>query len=96
MNLISSAIVESYDESEVLRSIQIGLLCVQPYPEDRPTMSYVVLMLSSNIELPKPKQPGFFIDRKVQESDSSSSQYFDISLSKRLTMQYIAQLNSST
>ncbi|WOH12090.1 hypothetical protein DCAR_0831589 [Daucus carota subsp. sativus] len=87
VNLISSAIVESYDESEVLRSIQIGLLCVQPYPEDRPTMSFVVLMLSSNIELPSPKQPGFFIDRKAQESDSSSSQYFDISLSKRLTMQ---------
>lgn len=89
MNLISSAIVESYDQSEVLRSIQIGLLCVQPYPEDRPTMSFVVLMLSSNIELPKPTQPGFFTERKAQGSDSSS-QYSELSLSRRLPLQYVA------
>lgn len=90
MNLISSAIVESYDQSEVLRSIQIGLLCVQPYPEDRPTMSFVVLMLSSNIELPKPTQPGFFTERKNRESDSSSSQYSELSLSRSMPLQYIA------
>ncbi|KAL8103315.1 G-type lectin S-receptor-like serine/threonine-protein kinase At4g27290 [Apium graveolens] len=90
VNLISSAIVESYDESEVLRTIQIGLLCVQPYPEDRPTMSFVVLMLSSNIELPKPTQPGFFTERKNRHSDSSSSQYSELSLSKTMPLQYIA------
>ena len=51
---------------------------------------FVVSMLSSNIELSKPKQPDFFVDRKTQEPDSSSSQYFNISLSERLTIQYIA------
>lgn len=90
MKLISSAIMEPYDQSEVLRSIQIGLLCVQPYPEDRPTMSFVVLMLSSNMELPKPTQPGFFTERKTQELDSSSSQCSEFSVSKRLPSLYIA------
>ena len=47
----------SYDQSQLIRAIQIGLLCVQPRPEDRPTMSMVVLMLTSDIELPQPKDP---------------------------------------
>ncbi|KAL8127223.1 hypothetical protein AgCh_014219 [Apium graveolens] len=58
---------------EVFRAIQIGLLCVQQYPADRPTMATVVLMLTSEIPLPQPKQPGFFIERKLHEGDSSSS-----------------------
>ncbi|XP_063940361.1 G-type lectin S-receptor-like serine/threonine-protein kinase SRK isoform X2 [Daucus carota subsp. sativus] len=47
----------SYDQSQLIRAIKIGLLCVQPRPEDRPTMSMVVLMLTSDIELPQPKDP---------------------------------------
>ncbi|EEF33510.1 S-locus-specific glycoprotein S6 precursor, putative [Ricinus communis] len=42
-------------------------------PDDRPTMSTVVLMLTSDISLPQPKEPGFFTERKVFEQDSSSS-----------------------
>ncbi|KAL1823398.1 hypothetical protein ACET3Z_010176 [Daucus carota] len=57
---------------EVFRAIQIGLLCVQQYPADRPTMATVVLMLTSELPLPQPKQPGFFIERNVHEGDSSS------------------------
>ncbi|KAK1391758.1 Receptor-like serine/threonine-protein kinase [Heracleum sosnowskyi] len=60
-------------EFEVFRAIQIGLLCVQQYPADRPTMATVVLMLTSEIPLPQPKQPGFFIERKLHEGDSSTS-----------------------
>ncbi|XP_066353098.1 cysteine-rich receptor-like protein kinase 15 [Miscanthus floridulus] len=36
-----------YSESEVLNCIEIGLLCVQENPADRPDASAVVLMLSS-------------------------------------------------
>ena len=50
----------SYDQSQLIRAIQIGLLCVQPRPEDRPTMSTVVLMLTSDIELPQPKDPSLY------------------------------------
>ncbi|KAJ9542963.1 LOW QUALITY PROTEIN: hypothetical protein OSB04_029469 [Centaurea solstitialis] len=47
--------------SEVQRTIHIGLLCVQNLAEDRPTMSYVVRMLSGDGLLPPPKQPAFFV-----------------------------------
>ncbi|KAL8127209.1 G-type lectin S-receptor-like serine/threonine-protein kinase At4g27290 [Apium graveolens] len=57
---------------EVFRAIQIGLLCVQQYPADRPTMATVVLMLTSKIPLAQPKQPGFFIERKLHEGESLS------------------------
>ncbi|KAK7328006.1 hypothetical protein VNO77_22100 [Canavalia gladiata] len=47
--------------SELLRCLQVGLLCVQNLPEDRPTMSSVVFMLSNeSIALAQPKKPGFF------------------------------------
>ncbi|XP_010247747.1 PREDICTED: G-type lectin S-receptor-like serine/threonine-protein kinase At4g27290 isoform X2 [Nelumbo nucifera] len=59
---------------EVVRCIHVGLLCVQQNTEDRPTMSSVVLMLSSGCSLPKPQQPGFFAQRyPVMAPDSSSS-----------------------
>ena len=50
---------------EVIRCIQVGLLCVQQRPEDRPDMSSVVLMLNGEKLLPKPKVPGFYIERGV-------------------------------
>ncbi|KAL8127219.1 G-type lectin S-receptor-like serine/threonine-protein kinase At4g27290 [Apium graveolens] len=67
-------------EIEVLRAIIIGLLCVQQYPADRPTMSSVVLMLTSEIPLPQPKQPGFFTERRLHEEDtmSYSSNYISV------------------
>ncbi|KAF6159112.1 hypothetical protein GIB67_032729 [Kingdonia uniflora] len=52
--------------SEELRCIHVGILCVQEDPEDRPTMSSVLLMLGSkDILLPEPKRPGFYNDRVV-------------------------------
>ncbi|GJY54467.1 G-type lectin S-receptor-like serine/threonine-protein kinase [Tanacetum coccineum] len=50
----------SYVESEILRSIHIGLLCVQHHAKDRPTMSSVILMFDQDGALPRPKQPAFF------------------------------------
>jgi len=64
---------EEYCVREVLRSIQVGLLCVQQSPEDRPNMSSVVLMLASEGALPQPKQPGYFTERTVVEAKYSSS-----------------------
>ena len=58
--------------SEVLRSINVGLLCVQRFPDDRPSMHSVVLMLSSEGALPRPKEPCFFTDRSMMEASSSS------------------------
>ncbi|KAI6675918.1 hypothetical protein NL676_036714 [Syzygium grande] len=51
--------IASYKTAEVLRSIHVALLCVQQCPEDRPSMSAVIMMLGSDNELPSPKEPGF-------------------------------------
>ncbi|CAN1239380.1 G-type lectin S-receptor-like serine/threonine-protein kinase At4g27290, partial [Linum grandiflorum] len=58
--------------TEVVRCIHVGLLCVQQKPDDRPSMSSVVVMLSSDILLPQPKQPGFFTERNVPATEFSS------------------------
>ncbi|XP_052114851.1 receptor-like serine/threonine-protein kinase SD1-8 isoform X1 [Arachis duranensis] len=74
LELIDSSIDNSYSSSEVLRCVQVGLLCVQERAEDRPTMSSVVLMLSSETaSMPQPKNPGFCLGRNPMETDSSSS-----------------------
>ncbi|XP_062074646.1 G-type lectin S-receptor-like serine/threonine-protein kinase At4g27290 isoform X2 [Humulus lupulus] len=60
-------------ESQVLRCIQVGLLCVQKFPADRPTMASVVVMLSNErAELPWPKEPAFFLERSSIVEDTKS------------------------
>ncbi|KAG5235831.1 S locus glycop domain-containing protein/B lectin [Salix suchowensis] len=73
LELAEKSKVEIHYLSEVLRSIHVGLLCVQEHPENRPNMSYVVLMLGNEDELPQPKQPGFFTGRDLVEASSSST-----------------------
>ncbi|KAK9267456.1 hypothetical protein L1049_009882 [Liquidambar formosana] len=74
LELMDPSAGDSYSPNEVLRCIQVGLLCVQERAEDRPTMSSVVLMLSSETAaLPQPRHPGFCLGRKPTETDSSSS-----------------------
>ncbi|WCJ29691.1 G-type lectin S-receptor-like serine/threonine-protein kinase B120 [Euphorbia peplus] len=66
MELMDPLILEAEDsddsEKEVMQLIQLGLLCVQDNPEDRPTMSQIVIILTNetpNFDLPAPKQPTF-------------------------------------
>ncbi|CAL5335867.1 unnamed protein product [Camellia sinensis] len=73
LELINEALWDSCYLIEVLRSIHVGLLCVQQCPKDRPSMSSVVLMLGSEGPLPQAKQPGFFTERNVLEAGCSSS-----------------------
>ena len=64
MELSYTSLEDSHSRSQILRCIQVGLLCVQKFPEDRPIMSYVYSMLTNEeATLPQPKQPGFFIER---------------------------------
>ena len=60
LEVVAAPISDTRNSHEIIRSIHVGLLCVQHSPEDRPNMSNVVLMLSSEDPLPQPKQPGFF------------------------------------
>jgi hypothetical protein len=73
LELINEPEQDSCTLSEIIRCIHVGLLCVQKRPEDRPNMSSVIVMLSSGISLPQPKQPGFFTERNLPERESSSS-----------------------
>ena len=60
MEIVEQTLKESCNESEVLKCIHVGLLCVQEKAIDRPAMSSVFLMLSNeNVGLPIPKQPAF-------------------------------------
>ena len=70
---MTTSLRDSCVVSEVLRSIHVGLLCVQHHAEDRPTMLSVVLMLISEGALPPPKQPAFFTEEIIRELDSVSS-----------------------
>ncbi|GMJ10249.1 hypothetical protein like AT4G27290 [Hibiscus trionum] len=86
LDVADDFLVNTGDLSELLRCIRISLLCVQQHPEERPSMSSVVHMLGSHNELPLPKQPGFLLNKKHVEPDSStdmdaSSSRNEISLS---------------
>ncbi|XP_059438061.1 G-type lectin S-receptor-like serine/threonine-protein kinase At4g27290 isoform X2 [Corylus avellana] len=80
MELIDELAGDLFTLSNVLRHIHVGLLCVQQKPTDRPNMSSVVQMLSSESLLPKPRQPGFFTDSF--EADPSSVKHTTCSANK--------------
>jgi hypothetical protein len=64
-----SVLAKTCIDNEVVRCINIGLLCVQEDAADRPTMSTVVVMLASDtMTLPKPKQPAFSIGRMTSKT----------------------------
>lgn len=61
LDFVDPKLEGAYSEGEVLRCIQIGLLCVQEDPEERPIMTTVVLMFSSySVTLGQPQQPAFY------------------------------------
>lgn len=69
--LLDPTVVNSCTMSELLLCIQVGLLCVQENPEDRPSMSDVVSMLGNErTVLPSPKQPALSTYLNVGEIDS--------------------------
>ncbi|CAA7054650.1 unnamed protein product [Microthlaspi erraticum] len=77
LEIVDPIIVDSSSSTfrprEILRCIQIGLLCVQERAEDRPTMSSVVLMLGSETTaIPQPKAPGYCVGRSPLDTESSS------------------------
>ncbi|KAK3426732.1 hypothetical protein EUGRSUZ_F03110 [Eucalyptus grandis] len=80
MQLLDKLVQNSCSTSEALRSIHIGLLCVQRCLNDRPSMSTVVMMLGSDIELPLPKEPGFFNERNLLQENPSQSQPNEITM----------------
>ncbi|CAN6684303.1 unnamed protein product [Malus baccata var. baccata] len=73
LELLDTSIEDSITLHEVVRTIHVGLLCVQRNPEDRPSMSSAVLMLGGEGALPPPLKPGFYSERDLTELDASHS-----------------------
>uniref|UniRef100_A0A0V0H755 Putative ovule protein n=1 Tax=Solanum chacoense TaxID=4108 RepID=A0A0V0H755_SOLCH len=63
---------------EVVRSIGVGLLCVQERPDDRPSMSSVVLMLNNEGTLPQAKLPAFYMEGDASDTELLSTQFAHI------------------
>ncbi|KAG6794054.1 hypothetical protein POTOM_003287 [Populus tomentosa] len=70
--LVDPILRESCSEDQVLRCIHVGLLCVEYNAMDRPIMSDVISMLTSEAQLPLPKQPAFSSARSIVEEKSLS------------------------
>ncbi|KAJ9566770.1 hypothetical protein OSB04_002736 [Centaurea solstitialis] len=68
-NMIDPILKENFSSlNEMVRTIHIGLLCVQNNVVDRPTMAEVVHMLkSTSLPLAKPSEPAFFMHTSVAE-----------------------------
>lgn len=61
LQLVDASLVVACHTSSIMRCINIALLCVQENAAERPTMSDVVAMLSSEtMALPEPKHPAYF------------------------------------
>lgn len=74
MEIVDPALGGRYQGGDVLRCVQIGLLCVQENPNDRPTMSTVVVMLNSEtVSLQPPTRPAFCAGKSDANASLGSS-----------------------
>ncbi|XP_021719465.1 cysteine-rich receptor-like protein kinase 8 [Chenopodium quinoa] len=66
-------ILSTASKTDIIRCIHMGLLCVQESVDDRPTMSSVVLMLSSSsLSLPVPSHPSFISVNATMDTNSDN------------------------
>ncbi|KAG2331412.1 hypothetical protein Bca52824_002592 [Brassica carinata] len=79
--IIDPLLVEK-PSNEIIKLIQIGLLCAQQNPTKRPTMSTVIVWLGSEaITIPLPKAPAFTVSHSQSEdvTTSMSNLYTELS-----------------
>ncbi|XP_042473348.1 putative G-type lectin S-receptor-like serine/threonine-protein kinase At1g61610 isoform X2 [Zingiber officinale] len=79
-DFIDPSIVHSCCPTEALRSIHVGLLCVQDDQSDRSAMSSVVFMLENESTISsKPKEPTFSTKRSINlDRDDPSAENLEI------------------
>ena len=78
VQMIDPAIIETCDEKQAWRCIQVGLLCTQAESSLRPPTSTVTLMLSTDsvTYLPHPTKPAFvnsYVSQTTKFTSSESS-----------------------
>ncbi|KAK7338984.1 hypothetical protein VNO77_19619 [Canavalia gladiata] len=65
-SLIDARLCDPSLHKYIFRCIHIGLLCVQEFATDRPTMATVISMLNSEIvDLPPPRKPAFVLRQNM-------------------------------
>ncbi|RDY07265.1 Cysteine-rich receptor-like protein kinase 25, partial [Mucuna pruriens] len=76
LNTVDPKLKDNYSNIEVIKCIQIGLLCVQENLDARPTMVTIVSYLSGHsIELPSPQEPTFSLNRGRGPIDAHESSF---------------------
>uniref|UniRef100_M1AFZ1 Receptor-like serine/threonine-protein kinase n=3 Tax=Solanum tuberosum TaxID=4113 RepID=M1AFZ1_SOLTU len=74
MQLTEKSLLESCNRSEVMKCINVALLCVQEDSNDRPKMSDVIVMLvGEGTSLQRPNRPAFVIRTHASSRPSSPS-----------------------
>ncbi|CAL9237911.1 unnamed protein product [Arabidopsis halleri] len=71
IDLLDQDVADSCHPIEVGRCVQIGLICVQHQPADRPNTLELLSMLTTKSDLPSPKQPTFAFHTTDDESLSN-------------------------
>ncbi|KAI4299257.1 hypothetical protein L6164_032734 [Bauhinia variegata] len=72
VTLIDPELHEPGHEKDILRCLQIGLICAQELARERPNMATVISMLNSEIvDLPSPRQPAFTERQNMMSSEST-------------------------
>nr|KYP32785.1 Cysteine-rich receptor-like protein kinase 11 [Cajanus cajan] len=70
IELLDPTLEDSFSETEITRCIQIGLLCVQGHPDQRPIMATIALYFNCNsVDLPLPQEPAFLMRGKTEIKD---------------------------
>ncbi|XP_019248391.1 PREDICTED: G-type lectin S-receptor-like serine/threonine-protein kinase At4g27290 [Nicotiana attenuata] len=74
INLVDESLLETCNIDEAIKCINIGLLCVQENPSERPSMSNVIVMLGGeSMILPKPNHPAFVARTTISSESIASS-----------------------
>ncbi|KAL8458091.1 hypothetical protein ACS0TY_035823 [Phlomoides rotata] len=77
--------MDASGQDEVIRCIQVALLCIQEHPDQRPTMPTVIKMLEGNGEMMQPHTPANLIERTnstIDGLDSNATFEFDDTLER--------------
>ncbi|KEH19371.1 putative protein kinase RLK-Pelle-DLSV family [Medicago truncatula] len=73
LKLMDPTLNDTFVPDEVKRCIHVGLLCVEQYANDRPTMSDVISMLTNKYELTTiPRRPAFYVRRDILDRETTS------------------------
>ena len=72
LDLMDETLQDTCTANQFVKCVNIGLLCVQENPGDRPTMMNVIKMFDiETVNLPTPKRAAFFIGREQSKATSS-------------------------